>query len=153
MAEGRRSLGEAVSLTPEKLAFIHGTKTLPVAAEKPASAPVRPAPTVVELPTREFPGERREATEPEGTTEPETAREIHEPRKTIKPRSRGGEEPRPLLIADPLVPLTTRIRPATADSLRRACLEQKLARREPSTQQEIVELALHDWLRRNGLAA
>lgn len=46
-----------------------------------------------------------------------------------------------------LVPLTTRLMPATAEALRRAHLEQKLRRATPSTQQEIVEAAVTEWLR------
>ena len=49
-----------------------------------------------------------------------------------------------------LVPLTTRLRPATAQALRRAYLEQKLAGKHPDTQQEIVEAALHAWLAQMG---
>ena len=49
-----------------------------------------------------------------------------------------------------LVPITTRLLPRTADALRRAYLEQKLRHARPSTQQEIIEQALHDWLRREG---
>jgi hypothetical protein len=48
------------------------------------------------------------------------------------------------------MPLTTRLQPRTANALRRAYLEQKLARREPATQQEIVEAALQAWLTLNG---
>ena len=49
-----------------------------------------------------------------------------------------------------LVPLTTRIGPQTAESLRRAYLQQKLSGRLPDTQQEIVEAALRQWLRDHG---
>ena len=50
-----------------------------------------------------------------------------------------------------LVPLTTRIGQQTADALRRAYLQQKLNRRLPDTQQEIVEAALRQWLSEHGL--
>src|SRR5687767_6890205 len=48
---------------------------------------------------------------------------------------------------DYLVAVTTRLQARTADALRRAYLEQKLNRREPATQQEIIEAALQTWLR------
>ena len=49
-----------------------------------------------------------------------------------------------------LVSLTTRLSPATAESLRRAALELRLRRRKPHTQQEIVEAAVRTWLKTNG---
>jgi len=49
-----------------------------------------------------------------------------------------------------LVPLTTKLRRKTVHSLRRAYLEQKLNGRTPATQQEIIEEAVAEWLRRNG---
>ena len=48
-----------------------------------------------------------------------------------------------------LVPLTTRLKAPTADALRRACLEQKLSRTSPNSQQEIVEIAVATWLNEN----
>lgn len=45
------------------------------------------------------------------------------------------------------VAITTRLTPQTAEALRRAYLEQKLNRRKPATQQEIVEAAVRGWLR------
>jgi hypothetical protein len=50
---------------------------------------------------------------------------------------------------DYLVAVTTRFRARTAEALRRAHLEQKLKRCEPTTQQEIIELAVQEWLRRH----
>jgi hypothetical protein len=47
------------------------------------------------------------------------------------------------------VAITTRLQARTADALRRAYLEQKLNRLEPATQQEIIELAVQQWLRAN----
>jgi hypothetical protein len=51
-----------------------------------------------------------------------------------------------------LVSLTTRLSPATAEALRRAALEQRLRRRRPHTQQEIVEAAVRHWLTANGFS-
>lgn len=56
-------------------------------------------------------------------------------------------------IPELLVPLTTRLRASTAEALRRAYLEQRLHRRAPATQQEIVEAALAAWLAANGYLA
>lgn len=49
-----------------------------------------------------------------------------------------------------LVPVTTRLQLTTANALRRAFLEQKLKRAQPATQQDIVEAALQVWLLRHG---
>lgn len=59
------------------------------------------------------------------------------------------EPQHPSLLGEVLVPLTTRIRPETANALRRAYLVQKLAHRTPATQQEIIEAALTTWLRQH----
>ena len=72
-----------------------------------------------------------------------------------QPEAVGSAAPRseivrPSLLGEVLVPLTTRIRPETANALRRAYLEQKLAHRTPATQQEIIEAALTTWLQQNG---
>lgn len=76
----------------------------------------------------------------------ERRRQVRSPR-----RSRAVEEEEAYgLIGHLLAPLTTRIQPETADALKRAYLEQKLRRRRPATQQEIIETALSDWLARNG---
>lgn len=49
-----------------------------------------------------------------------------------------------------LVPVTVRLPRRMAHALKRACLEQQLKHAKPGTQQEIVELALGDWLGRYG---
>jgi hypothetical protein len=43
-----------------------------------------------------------------------------------------------------------RLQHRTAQALRRASLEQRLARAKPDTQQEIAEQALADWLTKQG---
>jgi hypothetical protein len=45
-----------------------------------------------------------------------------------------------------LVPLTTRVKLETSDLLRRVVLENRLREEGPSTVQEIVELAVTQWL-------
>jgi len=71
-------------------------------------------------------------------------------RKSAREGDLHPAEDRPSLLGEVRVPLTTRLQPATADALRRANLEQRLKRLRPATQQEIVEMAVHDWLQRNG---
>lgn len=53
-------------------------------------------------------------------------------------------------MANLLVPLTTRLSPSTAAALKRAGLEQKLNGAEPSTVQQIAEIAIQQWLQKNG---
>jgi hypothetical protein len=135
----RRSLGDALALNPEKLAFIHGG---PVAPEEGRG----PAPQALEEP-------------------PAPAAPLpREPRARIKrrdrPRNRAPEVAVPASVVPVyanstdfppiLVSLTTRLSPPTAEALRRATLEQKLRRRRPHTQQEIVEAAVKTWLEANG---
>lgn len=62
----------------------------------------------------------------------------------LQAESSKSKPPRPTLV-----PLTTRITQATAEALRRAYLEQKLAGRSPDTQQDIVEAAIREWLAEN----
>ena len=76
----------------------------------------------------------------------------------------GGEKAKPNLATEarnqtaseqnlgpqPLVPLTTRIRQQTSQSLRRAYLQQKLSGQLPDTQQEIIEEAIRRWLSDHG---
>lgn len=121
----RRSLSSAMEITPEKLAFIQGT---PVSTTATISEPERPKTT-----SQALTGTGRQ---PRGSRE--------------KPHGPPEEKDDSILTEGLLVPLTTRLKPKTADGLRRAYLEQKLKRRHPATQQEIVELALVNWLTKEG---
>lgn len=56
----------------------------------------------------------------------------------------------PEIIGETLVPLTTRLSRATANALKRAHLQRKLQGQPLNTQQEIVEVAVTDWLRSHG---
>lgn len=126
----RRSISDALALTPDKLAFIHADKSV---AAKPARK---------DDPIDEPIDEPVEAEVGEGT------KLVQPARRTRRPRA--AEAQQPTLLPHLLVPLTTRLHPDTAQALRRAYLEQKLRGQQPATQQEIVEEALHDWLRRHG---
>ena len=52
-------------------------------------------------------------------------------------------------MANLLIPLTTRLQPSTAAALKRAGLEQKLRGQNPAAVQEIVEIAVSEWLEQN----
>lgn len=151
MAE-RRAMGEAMALTPEKMAFIQGGLTPPKPAAKAAAIPARPAApvprepepqpeeTLVGAPVETTPVARANASRPARNRRPTPSSE----RSRHEPLEEGG------FYGQILVPLTTRLQPKTADALRRACLEMKLARQTPNTQQEIVEIALQAWLSDKG---
>ena len=132
----RRNIGNAMTLTPEAANFIAGK-----AAPKPTDA-VLPIAIVAE------------PSAIERTPEPDP--ELR-PRATASPKKRKGVETSVAahnsFVGELLVPLTTRIQPATANALRRAFLEQKLRHSKPDTQQDIVEEALTAWLSRNGFLA
>ena len=142
MANARRSLGDALAMTPDKLAFIQGAN---------AAQEAKPTQTV-ELPkavsSTEEPitlTEVVEADRNEVQTERPAARS---PRKQSRERDYSEFNDEAMLsMANLLVPLTTRLQPRTAAALKRAGLEQKLRGRKPSTVQEIAEEAIQLWLR------
>src|ERR1051326_1016254 len=126
----RRSMTDAMALTPEKLAFIHGDQAKPEQGSKVSR------PQVVEV---QAPGERVDSAKQVKATPPERRRGRRP--KTVQPalvspvvsdEAEGSQFLPPLLAS-----ITTRLSPATAEALRRAALEQKLKRRRPHTQQEI----------------
>jgi hypothetical protein len=136
-----RSLSNAL-LSPEKMAFIKGQEA------NQADNALDPQPTVqsnaVVVPVVELAA----ATSPHfSDTQPV--------KKPSAKRSRLVQDDQiPSTTTTPanddyLIAITTRLQARTADALRRAYLEQKLNRREPATQQEIIELAVQQWLRKN----
>jgi hypothetical protein len=119
-----------MEITPETLAFIQGT----MHQSEPAQTVLEPTPgTEADEPKKRDSLERRQHSR--------TVRRQKERIEAVPQR------PDPSILQGLLVPLTTRLQPETADALRRAYLEQKLARKNPATQQEIVEAALRDWLK------
>lgn len=140
----RRSLGDALSITPEKMAFIQGGKT--TAEPQKAAAPVTATPAAMK--------------ETEAAVEPEERHQVVESEKATRTarrargRSRSKEESHSDEVlygmANLMVPITTRLQPATAAALKRAGLEQKLRGAYPPTVQEIVEIAISDWLEEHG---
>lgn len=142
MANARRSIGEAMTLSPDQRAFIQGGVKSPVdpvgsitQSDTPPISLTSPVESLEELPVKKF--------APEPQAKPIRQRSSV---RTRPPIQLDEEEP----MAPILAPLTTRLHPETADALRRACLEQRLRRRRPHTQQEIVELAVRGWLETNG---
>jgi hypothetical protein len=137
----RRSMGDALALDPDKLAFIHADKTGAESGRMPEKVQV----------ADRTPAKTRPASEETAPSHVRIRRRGRKP-KVAQPEppldtiggAYSGDLP-PLLVS-----LTTRLSPATAEALRRAALEQRLHRRRPHTQQEIVEAAVRHWLKTNG---
>lgn len=122
----RRSLGDALSISPEKLAFIHGDESPPLTTANKGGTPTSKAvdlPLPVESPKVPSTRQRRRNTD----------RDFDVP---------NANE----VLNEVLVPLTTRLPHRLIQSLRRLCLEQQLRHATPDSIQEIVEAALEDWL-------
>lgn len=129
MAE-RRSIGNAMTMTPEKLAFIKGS------AAKEKTIEVTPPP-------QEPKPDALEAAGPAEELRPRAAKR--------QSRGRSDKAPEPSEVLDQvLVPVTFRLQHRVAQALRRAHLEQRLNHAKPDTQQEIVDEALSAWLIKNG---
>lgn len=127
----RRSLGDALEITQEQVAFIqHGRE--PRQGEQGSASAATPRTLTSLSEEAHLPGTAR------SKSDISTQRPLH------------GGEVLPVLVGEVLVPLTTRLQPRTADALRRAYLERKLAGRRDAKQQEIVEEALTIWLREHG---
>jgi hypothetical protein len=124
----RRSLSDALTLTPEQAAFIDHGPRCDRGGKSPASPPETP-----ESDTKSWP------TKPAAKHSPKRA--------TQKPPAK--EDPSAQALDQTLVPLTTRIRRKTLRLLTEAHLRQKLDGRRPSTLQDIIEDALEGWLRSN----
>lgn len=139
----RRSMGAALALTPEQRAFIHGDKTGAEAGQGPEPEKVQVA---------ERPPEKEEfATDEPVTGNVRTARRGRRPKAPLSEASQDLQSGGYLDdLPQFLISLTTRLSPGTAEALRRAALEQKLDRRRPHTQQEIIEAAVRTWLKTNG---
>jgi hypothetical protein len=147
MAE-RRGMEAALNLTPEKLDFIQkgtvpewvASKPIAVSMTATESPPLKHGSLAADVVTDTVPDARTRS--PRSTKSRRSVTNT-ERTQTVQNNQEG-------FYGELLVPLTTRLKPETADALRRACLEQKLARKTPNTQQEIVELALADWLENHG---
>jgi hypothetical protein len=121
----RRSLGDALSISPEKLAFIHGDESPPL--KTPDKRGQEPASKMVDL------------SPPPERTQAQSARQ--------RRRTPGIDVPNANeILNEVLVPLTTRLPHRLIQTLRRLCLEQQLRHATPDSIQKIVEAALEDWL-------
>ena len=133
MAE-RRSLGDAINMTPEKLSFIRGREE-------------HTSPETQRLSTKESAKvNEKESSPPRApvTEKPEVA-EVRQ-RRQRRPQEEYVAPSIDEVLSEVLVPLTTRLPHRLVQSLRRVCLEHKLKHTKPDSIQEVVEIALEDWL-------
>ena len=84
--------------------------------------------------------------------DPDVVRAFVTQEKTLPPSQPRAAIPKPVPSFQPvgLIPITVRLRPEIAGSLKLASLERQLASAEFFSQQEIVERALTTWLTENG---
>jgi len=130
MAE-RRTLGDALTMSPDKLAFIKGEETAVKAMPSSTTSVVK---TVELSTTTAAESERREPSPRRNTT------------RRHRPRVEAAMPNASEVLDDLLVPLTTRLPHRLVQSLRRVCLEQRLRHAKPDSIQEIVEAAVESWL-------
>ena len=132
-----RSLSNAL-LSPEKMAFIKGHDANQADTSADVHTPLQSNAVVV--PVVELSAETADVQPKKKPSAKQSQSTDNAPinRNAIAPANE-----------DYLVAITTRLQARTAEALRRAYLEQKLNRLEPATQQEIIELALQEWLRKN----
>lgn len=133
MAE-RRSLGTAMEMTPEKLAFISGQSKS--TAVQTSTTPPKAVERTIDI--------------AESRTKSPTDKDAP-PRQQRKTRRPSHDIPSSSEVLDRmLVPVTIRLSHRIANALRRAHLEQRLNHAKPDTQQEIVEEAIFGWLTMQG---
>lgn len=155
MTTRRRSLGAAIDMSDEKVAFIKGG--LPAVA--PSISNLHPNATAFDR----MESQERKVSESEPAPirkneeapiveaqTPPTAQTSRRSRTRNSRRDQANAEEGMPGMANLLIPLTTRLSPATATALKRAGLEQKLYGRKPSTVQEIAEVAIKSWLEIEG---
>jgi hypothetical protein len=132
----RKSLVDAMAMSPEKLAFIKQGNTVKERSESPAQpeTPQKEKTIDLQLPTR--------------TDEKPKPRH---PRQQSRGRgTRDGQPDASEILDQVLIPVTIRLQHRTTQALRRAYLEQRLNHGKPDTQQEIVEVAVGEWLTKHG---
>lgn len=132
----RRSMSAAlqtVELPPEAVALIKEGGARPISTP-PATAQLAPL------------------KEPESQSSPVI--ELEESAATDRPRAARVKAPREKLEAMPapptIVSMTVRLPVELPNALLRIAVERKLQRQKPCTQQEMVAVAIREWLRRNG---
>ena len=145
MVNTRRSLDTALAMTPSKMAFIQGDSTVNSQSVVPAKE--RPEEQTAEVRDPQIAHPSLDIEHP--ATEPAQREKLsgRTPKRQGKGQDSQDFDDAMLGMANLLVPLTTRLQPRTAAVLKRAGLEQKLRGKKPSTVQEIVEIAIQQWLR------
>ena len=148
----RRSLGNALSMTPDHKAFITGAASRQETVKIVQPDPIPLTQVVAETPRIEPAPEAEPLQVPE--EEPRQEEEVRtQPRRT-RSRNRIEKETDDTLMhpgfANLMMNISTRLQPRTGNALRRAVLEQRLLGAKPSTVQEIVEIAVKGWLDENG---
>lgn len=128
-----RTLGDALTLSPEKLAFIAGEESEATAKRHRHSR--EPVVKTIDL---DIAANNVAATSGDSPTRP-AARRLRQRDVATTPNT---DE----VLGDLLVPLTTRLPHRMVQSLRRLCLEQRLRHAKPDNIQDIVETALESWL-------
>ena len=147
----RRSLTDALELTPDKLAFISGSS-----GEKPRINVV-PDNSPLNVPALDAEQEAVPADDSDPTTNVafEPARRQRHPKTATSdsaatinkaPENHGAG----MTLGNVLVALTTRLDQETALALKRASLEQRLRGLSPATVQEIVKQSVTHWLQSHG---
>ena len=140
----RRSMGAAMSLTPEKLA-IHQQRL-----DGQASPGCRQ--TAIEATTAKT-VEVELSPDPDANSATEDAARPSTRSGRRLSRGRSGSQGVPNaddVLSQLWMPLTTRLQHGTAAALRRATLEQRLRHATTDTQQEIIDIAVQHWLRQHG---
>ena len=147
----RRSLTDALELTPDKLAFINGSP-----GDKPRTAVVPDnSPLIVPALASEQEAAPVKGSNPSTDVGFELTRRQRRPKSATahsastinKPPENHGAG---MTLGNVLIPLTTRLHPDTSLALKRASLEQRLRGLSPYTVQEIVEQSVTHWLQSHG---
>ncbi len=147
----RRSLTDALELTPDKVAFINGSS-----GDKPRTDVVPDNSTSIDPAS-----DAEQGTVPAEDSNPTTDVAFEPARRQRRPKSatanssaRINRAPEDygagMILNNVLVPLTTRLHPETALALKRASLEQRLRGLSPATVQEIVKQSVTYWLQSHG---
>jgi len=128
----RRSLKAVLDLPTQQRNFIQGGAAEPASDDELASLPCD-----------------EQAADPVAQAAEEQPQRRTPTRRSARVSVPQGDK-MPFGFANLLVPVTTKLRPATAAALKRAGLEQRLRGKNPATVQEIAEQAIQKWLLDSG---
>jgi hypothetical protein len=130
----KRTLVSALTMTPEKRAFIEGGPRPMSQLGSERAVPPEP--------------EAQDSDQQDNIDESQPV--VGDPRRRRRRQGRVRREEEPLASMSRFrnlrMPLTTSLRPEMLDALRRLSLERRLSGVVPSAIQEIVEEALEQWL-------